>query len=307
MSNYKYNYILAIAELKSFSKAADALFVSQPYLSKVVSAIEHELGLKLFDRTCSPLAVTEAGKCYINYIRFVQKAETEMLEKLNEIRQRSLKELPLGMGAPRLPFMLPPLVEYLTRLYPEVKLNVTGENSNSVLAEKVENGSLDLAFYTSPKIPPSVSHVFLNKERLFLILPSNDGLSSITLESKILSVEDLGILKNYRFIVLTKAHGMGLHARNMLDKYHITPKSLYEVGGLETAHRLAATGFGATIIPETWKDRIRLSVDPIYFQIGSPALTRDVVMIYKKGRALSPVEKTVCRLAQEVMMESIKS
>ena len=46
MSNYKYNYILAIAELKSFSKAADALFVSQPYLSKVVSAIEHELKQK---------------------------------------------------------------------------------------------------------------------------------------------------------------------------------------------------------------------------------------------------------------------
>ena len=95
MSNFKYQYILAIAELQSFSKAADALLVSQPYLSKVVSAIEHELGVKLFDRSRSPLTVTEAGKCYIEYIKIVLDAEKHMLDQISAIQKLPKKELAL--------------------------------------------------------------------------------------------------------------------------------------------------------------------------------------------------------------------
>ena len=305
MSNFKYQYILAIAELQSFSKAADALLVSQPYLSKVVSAIEHELGVKLFDRSRSPLTVTEAGKCYIEYIKIVLDAEKHMLDQISAIQKLPKKELALGMGRPRVPLMLPPLVERMARIYPDVKLNVSGEGSKSVLAEKVVNGSLDLAFFTSPIIPPSVSHVFLGSELIIMVLPSNEGISPQAVKTGILEPEDLNILKSCRFILLTETHGMGLHARRMLDMFHIAPKSLYEVSGLEEAHRLAATGFGAAVIPESWVNRIKLAAEPFYYRIGHPPLTRDVVMIYKKGRTLSQVEKTVCRLAQEVMKESI--
>lgn len=251
MSNFKYQYILAIAELQSFSKAADALLVSQPYLSKVVSAIEHELGVKLFDRSRSPLTVTEAGKCYIEYIKIVLDAEKHMLDQISAIQKLPKKELALGMGRPRVPLMLPPLVERMARIYPDVKLNVSGEGSNSVLAEKVVNGSLDLAFFTSPIIPPSVSHVFLGSELIIMVLPSNEGISPQAVKTGILEPEDLNILKSCRFILLTETHGMGLHARRMLDMFHIAPKSLYEVSGLEEAHRLAATGFGAAVIPES--------------------------------------------------------
>lgn len=300
MSHYKYKYILAIAELKSFSKAADALFVSQPYLSKVVSAMEAELGCRLFDRTHNPLTVTEAGSCYIEYIREVLAAEERMRVKISALEKTPSKQLTLGMGTPRIPYILPPLLERLALGHPEIKLSVIGQDSNTALVKGVENGSLDLAFFTSPKIPPSVSHVFLNVERLLLILPSAEGLSPACAESKILGKEDLEILKNFRFIVLTEAHGLGVHARKMLETYRITPKSLYEVPDLETAHRLAATGFGATIIPDTWRNRIKFPVEPVYYQIGSPPLTRDVVMIYRKGRSLSPAEKTVCELAMEI-------
>ena len=80
-----------------------------------------------------------------------------MLDQISAIQKLPKKELVLGMGMPRVPLMLPPLVERMARIYPDVKLNVSGEGSNSVLAEKVANGSLDLAFFTSPIIPPSVS------------------------------------------------------------------------------------------------------------------------------------------------------
>lgn len=300
MSNYKYKYILAIAELKSFSKAADSLFISQPYLSKVVSAMEAELGCRLFDRTHNPLTVTEAGTCYIEYIHTVLAAEKRMVEQISALENPPLKELTLGMGAPRIPFLLPPLLEQLALLHPDIKLRAIGVDSNATLVKRVESDSLDLAFYTSPEIPPSVSHVFLNKERLLLILPSGDGLSPACAESKILGREDLELLKNFRFIALTENHGLGAHARKMLGAYHITPKSLYEVPDLETSHRLAAAGFGAAMIPDTWRNRFKFPVEPVYYQIGSPPLTRDVVMIYKKGRTLSPAEKTICKLIREI-------
>ena len=61
-------YFLAIASEKSISKAAERLHISQPYLSQYVIHLEKEFGVRLLDRTKSPLALTAAGKVYANYL-----------------------------------------------------------------------------------------------------------------------------------------------------------------------------------------------------------------------------------------------
>lgn len=118
MDHDKYKYILAVAEYQSFSKAADALFISQPYLSKVVSTIERDLGVRLFDRNHMPLSVTAAGKCYIDYIKTVLHAEQQMYAGLTDISEHSSGTISLGIGSTHCSYLMPDVFRRFQDLYP---------------------------------------------------------------------------------------------------------------------------------------------------------------------------------------------
>lgn len=67
MDTRDYQYVLTIAETKSFSRAAEKLFLAQPYLSKFISNLERNLGVRLFDRSKTPLVLTENGRIFAEY------------------------------------------------------------------------------------------------------------------------------------------------------------------------------------------------------------------------------------------------
>ena len=88
----KLNYMMAIAELQSFSKAAKRCFVSQPALTRCVKNIEDELGLKLFDRSCSPIKLTYAGERYIAVMQEILELKTKLDQEMEEIAQACAPE-----------------------------------------------------------------------------------------------------------------------------------------------------------------------------------------------------------------------
>ena len=79
MLNYK-EYIYAIYQERSFSKAAQKLFVSQPWLSSVVKKVEQEIKTPLFDRSTTPISLTPAGEYYIRQVEKVMAIEEDMRE-----------------------------------------------------------------------------------------------------------------------------------------------------------------------------------------------------------------------------------
>lgn len=87
-------YFLAIASEKSISKAAERLHISQPYLSQYVIHLEKEFGVRLLDRTKSPLALTAAGKVYANYLEDSSQLYEQLLQdftRLNASRRQTLR------------------------------------------------------------------------------------------------------------------------------------------------------------------------------------------------------------------------
>lgn len=69
MDYKQFNYILKIAEQKSISKAAEALYITQPALSHFVAKVEDELNIKIFNRATNPISLTPAGEYYVNTSR----------------------------------------------------------------------------------------------------------------------------------------------------------------------------------------------------------------------------------------------
>ena len=302
MDHDKYKYILAVAEYQSFSKAADALFISQPYLSKVVSTIERDLGVRLFDRNHMPLSVTAAGKCYIDYIKTVLHAEQQMYAGLTDISEHSSGTISLGIGSTHCSYLMPDVFRRFQDLYPHIRINFT-ECSNKTMVEYVENGLFDFALYTSPDIPRNLDHTSIKKERLLLVFPPSYPIREIFGKNPSQAVQTLGRddmhkLSNEKFIILTEHQGLGQFMRTIFEIYELSPKVIYEVKNVETAFRLAAAGFGLTIVPEICLKFLSFQAAPHYYQIGNPPLERHVVMLYQRGRKLSAPEQTLCEIIQ---------
>ena len=141
MTNYK-EYIYAVYQEKSFSKAAKKLYVSQPWLSATIKKAEQELGLALFDRSTNPISLTEAGQYYIEKFEEITAIETEMHEHFKQMRDVGRTELHIGSSMFFCTYVLPSLMKEFQFLYPQVTLTLA-EGGNKTLLEKLMNGRLD--------------------------------------------------------------------------------------------------------------------------------------------------------------------
>jgi len=142
-------YILAIDTHRHFAKAAEACFVTQPTLSMQVGKLEKTLGVKIFDRTHSPVVPTEAGK------QILEQAKKILLEKSRVSEIISLKkglvegELRIGIIPTLAPYLLPLFVQSFLRKYPKVKL-VVFEKTTEALLEGLRDSDLDAGILVTP-------------------------------------------------------------------------------------------------------------------------------------------------------------
>ena len=132
-------YVLKIYQTKSFSKAAKALYISQPSLSATIKKLEDELGFQIFDRTTNPLSLTRKGEIYIEYLE-----ESIINEKKLERRIKSLSTLSherlVVTGTNYLSFKIIPIIcGKLHKKYPHVEItaDLGGGSNKTALYERV--------------------------------------------------------------------------------------------------------------------------------------------------------------------------
>lgn len=302
MNTEQYKYILAIAEHRSFSKAADALFVTQPYLSKLVASIEAELGTQLFERTAHSLLITPSGKCYLEFINEYLYAEQKMRSRIGEITSKKISKLKIGIPSAHGSYILPQILKRYREFYPGVHV-VLEEHSNQILLDYILNSVVDLCCFSDPQYHADLEYEEIECEKVMMVLPPHHPLGHAWAKGnyqnpKSFPTDLIGHLNNEKFIILTKSQGMGRYARKIFETYSITPDVVMETKNIETAYRLAATGFGITFIPQICTGFSNFEEDPFYYQIGEPPLKRSVVIAYRKGRELSEAEKDFIRVAQ---------
>ncbi len=139
------SYITAIAKYQNITKAAEALHISQPGLSKFLSNLENELGLKLFDRADKKYIPTYAGQRYLEYSHKITDMKSSLDAELSDIIKRNIGVLNIGLPNMRCAFMLPKTLPVFSRKYPNVKVNIF-EGTSAVIDVKLLEGDIDLAF-----------------------------------------------------------------------------------------------------------------------------------------------------------------
>src|SRR3954454_2265129 len=133
---------LTIATEKSFSRAAEKLFRTQPAISLALQRLEVELGEKLIDRSGKELILTDAGRSVLEYARRFQSLQQEMENSIAELRDNSAGRLTIGANESTTLYLLRHIQRY-RELYPKVKVQIR-RSFSSKLPDELRDGNLEL-------------------------------------------------------------------------------------------------------------------------------------------------------------------
>ena len=137
------NYVYEVYKERSFSKAAEKLYISQPALSAMIKKIETKIGMPLFDRSMTPVQLTECGKKYIKTAEKIMDLEDEFAYYVGNLSELKTGHLSVGGTYLFSAFIIPPIIKKFGDTYPHVKISLF-EGDTPLLEEKIFAGELDI-------------------------------------------------------------------------------------------------------------------------------------------------------------------
>lgn len=235
-------YLLAVARLQHFGKAAEACHVSQPTLSMQIRKLEDTLGLPLLERTRGAVRLTAAGKDIAACAEIILK-ETKNIQDIAKRHRDPLSgSLTLGAFPTLAPFLFPRIVPALNKKFPDLQLYLV-EEKTSELIKRLREGIIDLALLALPVAADDLAHAPVLEESFLVALAKDNPLSakpSVPLEDlrrqNLLLLEDSHCLTGQALQVCTWAKG---------------EQSLgFRATSLETLRQMVASNLGVTLVPE---------------------------------------------------------
>lgn len=298
MNTQQIEYVLTLAEEKSFSKAAAKLYVTQPSLSQYIMNIEKQAGVQLFDRSTSPIKLTAAGEIYVNTAEKIKTLEENMTNRLSDLEKLHSGTLRIGASTFRASCMLSKSITEFRKKYSGINLSIT-EGSREYLLEAVRRGELDLAVSSGSFDEKLFRYEELSKEKLFLAVPKensiNEKLTEYALTDKDIRTQsmkyimtkpvDIEKLKDLSFVVLNNGNSGEFSTDKIFDefrKHGIKHKTVLNVKTVETLFSFVNAGFGAAFIPDTLIKFGNFKVHPVYYSFKDNA-ENSVCLVSKRS------------------------
>jgi DNA-binding transcriptional LysR family regulator len=250
------SYFLAAAEDLNITHAANRLHISQQALSEHIVKIEHELGVRVFNRT-PVLSLTYAGRQLMDYAVKALSVEHQIFQMAGDINNDQRGELRIGISHTCGRAILPSILPAFRRTHPMVDL-ILDESTSSEMEASLKRGDLDLMIDFSPIDIGNLQYEVLTEERLFLVVPkklliANYGACYSAVCSECSRSLDLKLFSRFPFILIRR----GNRVRSLLEQYmksiSFTPNIILETENVETALALAQKGMGITTYSELFR------------------------------------------------------
>lgn len=300
MTPQQIEYVIAVAEERSFSKAAKRLFVTQPSLSKFIINLETSLGVTLFDRSSSPITVTEAGTIFIETANRMKELEDEMTLRMNELSGLKNGNLKIGTSPFYAANMLMKTVLYFHNKYPDIQITIQ-EDTYRNLEDSVLRGDIDLMIGTSAVDEDLFNSEELCMEKLYLAVPKTRPVNELCYEyilseddiktnsEKLFMTEtaDLGLFRDERFIFRGNNDQNQNYLKKMCRASGFNPEIVLESNSLDTIFSFVCAGLGVAFVPDTFIKFADIAEHPAYYAINSPDAEKHIRLIYKKNKYLS--------------------
>ncbi len=271
-------YLVAVADLKHFGKAAASVNISQPTLSQQIKTLENRLAVKLVERNETPVSLTPIG-------REIAKRAREIIVQVDDIASFAKRSKDSLSGTIRFgvtptlgPYLMPPIVAELHKKYPDMRLHIR-EGIPDVQIDELRRGQLDMLLSPLP-----VSHDGVEIEALF-----RESLHIVAAPDHILcSIDDLEIsdLKGKGFLSLEKSHHLHRQTRAICDQLGAILLEDYEGTSLDSLQQMVGSGLGLAILPRLYLDSETSGSDMITrLEIKGWSAHRSIAAIWRSGAA----------------------
>lgn len=292
----------AVIEHGSLNKAAKALNISQPALSRKIASLEAELNIQLFERRGKKLLLTPIGEAAYDYANEFMQLERRFLQSLAAYKPETKVMLTVGASLTTLQSTLPDLISLLTT--PKLQLEISAVTGKThEIVRLVQEDHADLGLVASDVQHPDIACIPLFNDHLVLVLPNNHPLAhgkaaamegSKTLEAlkpeaskKVASIEDL---QGLPMVLFAKGTWYRVLMDELFNRYGLLPEIRMEIDSFEAILRLVHTCNMATLLPASYLRRSVLEDNELTaLEIAELKLVkRTTSLIYSKNKVFSP-------------------
>ncbi|WP_281635642.1 LysR substrate-binding domain-containing protein [Flavobacterium marginilacus] len=270
-------YVLAVAEHKNFTLAAEKCFVTQPTLSMQIQKIEDELNIQIFDRTKKPIQLTDIGQKIVSQAKNIVN-EADRIQDIVEQQKGFIGgEFRLGIIPTIMPTLLPMFLNNFIKKYPKVKLIIEELNTEEIIT-KLKNGNLDAAIAATPLEDEKIKEIVLYFEPFVAYIPENNAI----FKKEEIEIDDLNINE---ILLLQDGHCFRDGILNLCKNRNETGLKSFQIesGSFETLIKLADEGLGTTLLPYLHTLDLKESDKSKLRQFKEPKPAREVSLIYPKS------------------------
>jgi DNA-binding transcriptional LysR family regulator len=314
MTLREFQYVIAIVEEKSISKAARRLHIAQPSLTLYLQRLESKLECKLFDRTVNSMSLTESGAIYLKKARQILALEEELTKELQDREDMKKGHITLAMT----PFwalrFLPQVLTVFHSLYPGIEIQIR-EGSALDIIRWANEYETDLTVLSVPEPVKEeefgLKFDYLKEYDVCAVVATSYPITDQAkennpyLESTSQKWIDMHTLRNEPFILQVPGCTLRYVADSLFQKYKITPHIVHEVQYAETAESLAAAGIGVAFVVG---EKFRFSHSkphPQYFSIGVPPAKILLSVAWVKNRYLTRAAKEFVNISSVVLKKNL--
>ena len=305
-------YVYEVYKERSFTKAAQNLYISQPSLSARIKKIEEIIGEPLFDRSTTPLQLTEVGKVYIEAAEEITQIEQRVENYINDLA--GLKTGNLAVGASTLfdAYVVPSLITQFNQKFPDVHIQLI-EGNTAELEEMLGSNALDFVIdnyhydsilynkelYCEENILLAVPKHFAVNEELGMYQLSYKNIKNKNYLNQKYPAVPLGRFADLPFIMLTQGNDTRTRGDRLCRNVGFKPNIVLEFNQQSTAYMASSTQLGATFISDILVSQLPTFENLVYYKLDGEEAKRKVFFYYKTHKYKTRVMEEFVRMMHE--------
>lgn len=270
-------YVLAVAEYKNFTLAAEKTFVTQPTLSMQIQKLEEELGVLIFNRNKKPILLTEIGEKIVNQAKNIMYESQRIKDIVHQQKGFIGGDFKLGIIPTVMPVLLPMFLKTFIKKYPQVNLKIEEQNTAAII-KQIKDGHLDAAIAATPLDNEYIKEHVLYYEPFVAYIPKNHRLyNKKKIEASDLNMDDILLLEDghcFRDSVINLCKA---------SKKYSDERFQLESGSFETMTRLVNEGMGMTLLPYLHTLELKEAEKHNLRHFNDPTPARAISIIFHKN------------------------
>ena len=305
-------YVYEVYKERSFTKAAQNLYISQPSLSARIKKIEEIIGEPLFDRSTTPLQLTEVGKVYIEAAEEITQIEQRVENYINDLAGLKTGNLAVGASTLFAAYVVPSLITQFNQKFPDVHIQLI-EGNTAELEEMLGSNALDFVIdnyhydsilynkelYCEENILLAVPKHFAVNEELGMYQLSYKNIKNKNYLNQKYPAVPLGRFADLPFIMLTQGNDTRTRGDRLCRNVGFKPNIVLEFNQQSTAYMASSTQLGATFINDILVSQLPTFENLVYYKLDGEEAKRKVFFYYKTHKYKTRVMEEFVRMMHE--------